>query len=547
MADRVEVGTIVRVDLHGRRVAAWVTAVDVEPPPGVALRSITKVTGHGPSGEVISLAHWAAWRWAGRPQHLLTTASPENAVTVVPQRRATNKMLPAPLDRFADGAFDGNGSCVRLPPAVSPFDLCLAACRRGNALIVCASVGQARQLGARLRRAGVSICLYPRDWPLAAAGGSVIGARAAAFAPVVDLAAIVVVDEHDEAHQSERSPTWHARDVAIERANRAGVPVVLLSPTPSLEALDARPLVTVTRDEERSGWGIIEIADLGDEEPGRRSPISGPLMRALQSHAKVVCVLNTKGVARLLVCASCRTLARCERCDAAVAQTDDQLECGRCGHSRPVVCLECGASRMKLLRRGTSRLRDEIAAAVQEDVTEITGDAPADGAPTASRISIGTEAALHRIEAADVVAFLDIDAELFAPRFRAEEHVLALLARASRVVGGRPGRVLVQTSQPDHPVLQAAVLADPGRLVAPLRELRRELDLPPSSALAVLSGPGAPSFVAELRAQPVAIAPTADGEGFVVRAPDHESLATALSKPPRGSARLRIEVDPLRL
>ena len=115
---------------------------------------------------------------------------------------------------------------------------------------------------------------------------------------------------------------------------------------------------------------------------------------------------------------------------------------------------------------------------------------------------VGTEAALHRVTRAEVVAFLDIDQHLLAPRFGAGEETLALLARAARLVGtrGSGGRVLVQTRMPDHEVLAAAVHADPALLADPERELRLSLGLPPFGALALLRGPGAAAFAEGLRA-----------------------------------------------
>ena len=105
---------------------------------------------------------------------------------------------------------------------------------------------------------------HPRDWAQGAAGATVVGTRAAAWAPVGDLAAVVVVDEHDEAHQQEQAPTWHARDVALERAARAQVPCLLLSPCPSLEALSVATLHAPAKAAERAGWPVVEV-DTGAE------------------------------------------------------------------------------------------------------------------------------------------------------------------------------------------------------------------------------------------------------------------------------------------
>ena len=92
---------------------------------------------------------------------------------------------------------------------------------------------------------------------MGAAGATVVGTRAAAWAPVGNLAAIVVLDEHDEAHQQEQAPTWHARDVAIERARRAGVPCLLTSPCPTQEALSWGRLLQPPRVRERAGWPTV--------------------------------------------------------------------------------------------------------------------------------------------------------------------------------------------------------------------------------------------------------------------------------------------------
>lgn len=547
--DQVRVGTLVRIDLAGRRVGGWITEVGVVAPDGVKLRPLAKVVGWGPSADLFPLAEWAAWRWAGRPQHLLTTASPDRVVAAIPNRASSSLPVPVALDPWLRDAFNGASSLVRIPPARDPFDLLLEACRRGDALIVCPSVSMARLFGARLRRAAVTVSLYPRDWGQCAGGGSVIGARATAWAPVRHLAAVVVLDEHDEGHQQEQSPTWNARDVAVERARRAGVPCVLVSPVPSLESLGRHRLIALSRSEEREGWPVLDIVDRGEEEPARRSsPVSDALARLLTGDKRIVCVLNTKGVARLLACASCGDLARCERCEAALEQVEDLLSCPRCGLTRPIVCASCGSSRFKLRRRGVAKLRDELEAATGAPVVEVTGLTAGEPLP-AARVYIGTEAVLHQVQQADVVVFLDIDAELFAPRYRANDEVLALLARAARLVGPRSGggRVVVQTTEPRHDVLTAVLQADPARFAAAELARRQLLRFPPASALAAISGAGAEALVAALPDDAaVAVLGPSDGR-YLLRAESHTALCDALAATPRPEARTRIEVDPARV
>lgn len=555
VGDQVRVGTVVRVQLHGRRVGAWVVADGVEPPPGVALRPLAKVTGWGPAADLIDLAHWAAWRWAGRPASLLGTASPDHAVPGLPRAgaaRVGHVPVAAVPDELVDAAFARERTVLRLPPAADRYPVALAAAAAGPALILTASVGQARHLGLRLRRAGVDVAIMPKEWAAARAGARVVvGSRAAAWAPVVDLRTVVVFDEHDEVYQEERTPTWHARDVAVERARRAGAAAVLVSPVPTLEAQAWGPVVAPSRAAERDGWPILDIVDRRGEDPGRTGLYSERLVASIRADERVVCVLNRTGRSRLLACATCGEATRCEACQAAVAQRDDgQLTCARCGATRPLVCQACGATTLKNLRAGVSRVREELEALAKVRVVEVTGAHVLDpGDLERAHLFVGTEAVLHQIHQASVVAFLDFDQELLAPRYRAAEQALALLARAARVVGGRRGggRVVVQTRQPHHEVLQAVLHADPARASAVERTRREFLRFPPVTALAAVSGASAGAFVEALGSPAgVEVLGPSDGQ-WLLRAPDHATLCAALAATPRPPGRLRLEVDPVRI
>jgi primosomal protein N' (replication factor Y) (superfamily II helicase) len=553
MAGDIRVGTMVRVALHGRRVGAWVVALGVEPPPGVALAPVAKVTGWGPAPDLIDLADWAAWRWAGRPAQLLRTASPDTAVRVLPPARPRSAPASGPGDApgglagLAEEALGQDRAVVRLAPATDPYPLILAAARRGHVLVLTPAARQAQHLALRLGRAGVGTALVPRQWAQAAAGSTVIGTRAAAWAPVTDLAAVVVVDEHDERWQQEQAPTWHGRDVAIERARRAGVPCVLTSPVPSLEALAWGSLVAPSRQAERDGWPVVDVIDRRDEDIGRSGLFSPRLVQALRGEGRVVCVLNRKGRAGLLACVRCGETARCERCDAAVTtDADDRLSCRRCGTVRPPVCLSCGGTAFKNLRPGVARVREELEALANTPVVEISAgrDEPVGDA----RVVVGTEAVLHRLESAQVVAFLDFDQELLAPRYRAAEEAMAQVALAARLLGGRRdgGRLLLQTRLPHHEVVQAALLGDPARVAAVELDRRRLLRYPPMGALATVSGAGAEVFMARLgHPDGVEILGPSDGQ-WLLRADDHAPLLDALAATPRPPGRLRIAVDPLR-
>jgi primosomal protein N' (replication factor Y) len=554
LRDRVRVGTIVRVPLHGRRVRGWVVEVAEAPETDRPLLPLAKVTGWGPPGDLVELTFWAAWRWAGHPTHFLGTASPPGAVAALPGTPpAGAPRLPGdgPATDIGEQALRHPVSVVRMPPAASSFAVVVAAVRRGDTLVLAPTSADAAAVAADLRRSGYPVAALPREWARAAAGGcTVVGARAAAWAPVPALAAVVVLDEHDEAYQEERAPTWNAREVAIERARRRQVPCVLVSPCPSLEALaTGAPVLVPSRNVERTGWPLLEVVDRRGEPRGHGlySERVVEVVRAAGSATRVVCVLNRKGRARLLGCASCGELVRCERCDGAMETAADGLRCRRCGAARPVVCLTCGTTRLKVLRVGVSRVRDELELLAGQPVAEVTADA-ADRPPPDAAVVVGTEAVLYRVQGARTVVFLDFDQELLALRYRAGEEALALLARAARLVSGRQtgGRLVVQTRLPTHEVLDAVMHADPSRLSVVEAARRAALRLPPETALARISGPATPDLVAELGAQDGIEVLGPSNDRWLARAEDHRALCDALASVRRPPGRVRIEVDPLR-
>jgi primosomal protein N' (replication factor Y) len=200
------------------------------------------------------------------------------------------------------------------------------------------------------------------------------------------------------------------------------------------------------------------------------------------------------------------------------------------------------------VRPGVARAGEDLAALTGLEVAEVKGgEEGSGGIPPVAPVLIGTEAVLHRVGSASVVVFLDFDQELLAPRYRAGEQALALLALASRVVGGRrrQGRVVVRTRLADHEVLEAAMHSDPGRLAETERPRRELLRLPPTTALAVVSGDGAAQFAIPLAQTDGTVEVGGLGSGrFLVRATDSEVLAAALESAGGPGPGIRIEVGP---
>ena len=550
LADRVRVGAIVRVSLHGRRVRGWVLEDDVVPEVADPdrLLPLLSVSSAGPPPDVVALTSWIAFRWAGPRVAVLRSASPPNNVTPSPQ--------PAPKTSLT-----GNNSAhvrrervVRWPPLRDRRALVEEMLASEGSSIVCvADAGRARALAATLERAGRAVAVLHSDepaaartdaWRRAALGNCVVvGGRNAALAPVPDLAAAVVVDDADEALQEERSPTWHARDVLRERATRAGAPWTVVSPVPTVEAEAAVQfeIEAPAPDVEVSGWPRTAVIDRREEPPGARL-LTEPLAAALRdADGLAVCILNRRGRFRLLACANCRELLRWD--------TPDE---------RPQLCPSCGATQLRNIRAGVTRIAEELSALVPGAVV-VDVDAATDEVPVANaNIVVGTESALHRPEIRrarpTVVAYLDLDQELLAPRYRAASQALWLVVRGAQLLAARSRdetRLLLQTRMPEHEVVRAIADGRPQVVIEGERARREALGYPPFGALAELSGDESALQVAcnELKAGPVTVLGPNEGRALV-RASDPDGLAQALANAVPGArahGRLRVAVDPARI
>ena len=310
----------------------------------------------------------------------------------------------------------------------------------------------------------------------------------------------------------------------------------MFSPAPTI---DAGPVtVAPAPDVERAGWPRVQVIDRRAEPPGA-GLLSEDLSHALHAAGGLaVCVLNRRGRFRLIVCPN-----------GHLSRWDRKAD-------RPQVCPECGATKLKVLRAGVTRVREELAALLPgarvEDVDAATGELPS------ADVVVGTEAVLHRSDVRrrrpSLVAYLDLDQELLAPRYRAAAQAHWLVTRGAQLLAARPrtdARLLLQTRMPEHVVVRALLHADPELVASAEREYRATLGYPPFGALAELSGSGDGLAAAAdaARVLGVQVFGPADGRALV-HAADWDRLADALAPvlaAGRALGRVRVVVDPARV
>ena len=406
-----------------------------------------------------------------------------------------------------------------------------------------------------------------RAWDAARAGACVVlGTRLAVLAPVPDLTAVVVLDDGDEALKEERVPAWNAREVALERGARAGARVTFVSPAPSVEAVRAADAVLrADRGVERAGWPVLVVVDQRDAAPGRAvlSDALADQARAALRGANGWCACSTARVGLASSSAARATTSPAARSARPPSSRATPASSARAADAtRPEICVHCHATRFVGRRVGVTRMRDELGGLLpRATVTEVTTTSPADA--LAGEVLVGTESVLHQARAAQLavglVAYLDFDQELLAPRYRAAEQALWLLVRGARLVGGRAGtgRLLVQTRVPAHEVLVAAGGADP-TLVATAETARRALlRFPPYGGLADVSGAAAAVAAATDRLErvPSLMVAGPSGSGDTASGARAGRVARSAGRRlrvggPRAGARhgrVRVEVDPLRV
>ena len=544
-----------RIVLNGRRVGGWITHVShyVEgDSSGVSLdrlKPIVSVSGLGVEPELVPLTKWISERWWGSWRSVLSSASaPRMRERIVHPRRTRSQDIGT--DAVSIAAFElfqSGGGLLVVPPALSALAVVLRLACIGPVLVICPSQKMASMGAAFLRRKGLSTALVPDEWDNARGGVDVvIGTRSGVFAPCPDVVAIVVIDEHDELLKEERSPAWDATSIASERALQAGIPLICTSAVPSAQSQHVLS-EHIMQVQTHGGWPRIVIVNLSDV-PVAQSLLSSELLEAVgTSGATTVCVLNTKGKARLIVCKSCRHVQACPSCASLMTYDEDNnLWCVRCQEMHGGVCLACGRAAFTVPRGGVSQLVSQIQVSTRNPVVEISSDSPDDWSK--GTVFIGTEAVLHRIPTADTVVFADIDRDLGAPRMTGAHEVLSMIAKAARMVGAK-GTLVIQTRQVENPLIVALSQSDVSAALQKRNDAdmaqRRAMTLPPFGAIARVSVT-APRSMTEI-SLPAGVSTARDDDAYLVRAASRTELdaAVALIRTEFGVA-VRIHIDPYR-
>jgi primosomal protein N' (replication factor Y) len=348
-----------------------------------------------------------------------------------------------------------------------------------------------------------------------------VGARSAVFAPVADLAAIVVDEEHDASYKQGEAPRYHARDVALRRARIEGARVVLGSATPSLETWVRHERAPVVRLPERIGARPMPSVNLVDMRTAPRVAEGGAVpwsqhlddavRAALAANDQVLLLLNRRGFAHFLQCRGCGRVWECPSCSISltVHRSPPALRCHYCGHDEPlpVSCRECGADAQQSRGIGTQSLetwlgeRFPAARLARMDADTTSGKwahrriLDAVGRREVD-ILFGTQMIAKGLDFPDVtlVGVVDADTGLHLPDFRAAERTFQLIAQVAGRAGRGPrgGRVVVQTHTPTHYALTTAAQHDFEAFAERELTARTSPPYPPHTGLvnAVVSGTG---------------------------------------------------------
>lgn len=350
-------------------------------------------------------------------------------------------------------------------------------------------------------------------WRAARSGraGIVIGTRSAIFTPLARPGLIIVDEEHDLSFKQHEGFRYHARDLAVRRAQLENLPILLGSATPSLESLANAQAgrYQLLRLDKRAGGAqapAFRLLDLRQQSlrDGFSEPLLGAIRHTLSKGEQALVFINRRGFAPVLLCHDCGWQATCRRCDArpTLHRSPVRLHCHHCGSETapPRQCPDCGSADLRPVGVGTERvdefLRQEFpdtplfridrdSTRRKDAISQLYKDIHASG----PALLVGTQmlAKGHHFPNVTLVAILDIDGGLLGADFRSPEHTAQLIVQVSGRAGRatKPGLVLLQTHQPEHPLLHELVTKGYSAFAQRVLDERRSMELPPHGYLAL--------------------------------------------------------------
>lgn len=396
--------------------------------------------------------------------------------------------------------------------------------RGDQVLVLVPEIALTPQLVTRFRdRFHLSIAVLHSDltdqerakaWLAASAGKVqiVIGTRSAVFTPLPRLGVIVVDEEHDASYKQQEGFRYSARDVAVMRAHRENVPLILGSATPSLESLNRARTGNYTALvlPARAGGASMPSVELLDmrrlvRDEGISHPLRTAISETLQRKEQVLLFLNRRGYAPIWMCFACGWVAPCRRCDARLTfhRTSTRLRCHHCGSEQepPQICPDCGAAGLHALGEGTERVEAALTrlfpratvVRVDRDSTRAKGSLQhklEQAQRGDAHILVGTQMLSkgHDFPNVTLVGVLNADQGLYGSDFRAPERLVQQIIQVSGRAGraAKAGQVLIQTYHPSHPVFAALQQHSYNAFADYALAERRQTSYPPFSHLALL-------------------------------------------------------------
>ena len=542
----ISVGQIVRIPLGRRVVRGWVVGVGDEDPSD--LKPIKAVSSAVPifTDTLLRTLKWAAGYYVAPVAAMLPRSGPPNlprggalhAARSYGDRTRSMYVITShtsdAVDMVAEAVDHDRSGMVILPTAVEAAQFASALRSRiGDRTVEVPPTSEAREVTAAWQR----VCL--------SSGSVAVGTHRIAFWPVASLGIAMLVEEGRRAMKDRQTPTVHAREVIRRRALTERFDVVYTGAVPSARIVAYG--VEIRRRASRA-WPPVEIVDRRDDPPGTgliadhtKRTVAGALTRG----GRIFVFSHRHGYAPAFRCVSCKTLRICPSCGA---RPEPGERCTRCGATLGE-CARCGGRRFEPLGSGVGRVTEVLRGLFGDQVGEVRSDAA---------IWVGTERDVARLDDISLGVVVDMDGLVLGSTYNAGEEALRIVARLARAIPfGRGRHLIVQTSIPEHPVLEAVRRGDPLPYLEAEVQRRREFGLPPAGEVIVVEVSGgtwdARALVSDLGPEAAVYGP-AEQRGtlrWLIQGRDlmpvRPALRAAVATLREAGSTVRVDVDPLDL